>query len=281
MHKLHKGHARMPKNFNLEERLNRYAAAIETKPEHFAGHWAQACHPLDDGEAYKKVVLDLGCGKGTFACGMAAMHPDILFIGMDTEPVCIAYAAQNVCEHHLTNAVMVPGMGSDVTKFFGPHELDSIRINFPTPFPKKRLAEYRLTILERLLDYRKILKPSCSLILKTDSQPYFDFTLTQLKLVNYHLDWQTRFTRGKLPDEPVTEYEERLVAQGAHVLGLKATPQDPAPEHPVQTAELSLSKYLPENLDDLGYIPYGMENTVVNLKNYAHKHHENYFKHNR
>lgn len=40
-------HIRTPKNFVLEERLERYANAIETHPEGYRGRWAEACWPLD------------------------------------------------------------------------------------------------------------------------------------------------------------------------------------------------------------------------------------------
>ena len=199
MHKLHKVHARMPKHFVLEERLARYADAIETEPRKYAGRWAEACHPLDESGLgrFSKVELDLGCGKGAFACGMAKMHPDTLYIGIDTEPVCIAYAAQLALEEKLPNALFVPGMGNDVPEFFGEGELSCIHINFPTPFPKKRFAEYRLTILDRLMDYRRVLAPGAPIVLKTDSQPFFDFTLTQLPLANYRLVWKTDDTRSR------------------------------------------------------------------------------------
>ena len=44
---MHALHARLPKNFVLEERLERYADSIEASPERWAGQWAEACHPLD------------------------------------------------------------------------------------------------------------------------------------------------------------------------------------------------------------------------------------------
>lgn len=39
-------HVRTPKNFVLEERLERYADAIETNPEAYAGDWREACAPV-------------------------------------------------------------------------------------------------------------------------------------------------------------------------------------------------------------------------------------------
>ena len=65
---MHALHLRLPKGFVLEERLARYADAIETSPSQFAGLWATACKPLDGSanSAFREVHLDLGCGKGTF-----------------------------------------------------------------------------------------------------------------------------------------------------------------------------------------------------------------------
>lgn len=90
-------HVRTPKNFVLEERLERYADAIETNPENYAGHWREACAPTDSA-SFARLHLDLGCGKGTYLVERARREPNTLFIGMDQEPICIAYAAQKICE---------------------------------------------------------------------------------------------------------------------------------------------------------------------------------------
>ena len=75
-------HVRTPKNFVLEERLERYANAIETNPESYAGNWCEACAPAG-GAPFTRLHLDLGCGKGTYLVEQARREPDTLFIGMD------------------------------------------------------------------------------------------------------------------------------------------------------------------------------------------------------
>ena len=133
----HGMHARLPRNFVLEERLERYARAIELAPQDWRGRWAAACAPLD-AAPYREVRLDLGCGKGAFAVESARREPDVLFVAMDSEPICVAYAAQRVCESGLPNVIVVPGTGMRVREFFSPGELSCIYLNFPTPFPRKR-----------------------------------------------------------------------------------------------------------------------------------------------
>ena len=268
----HGMHARLPRNFVLEERLERYARAIELAPQDWRGRWAAACAPLD-AAPYREVRLDLGCGKGAFAVESAHREPDVLFVAMDSEPICVAYAAQRVCESGLPNVIVVPGTGMRVREFFSPGELSCIYLNFPTPFPRKREAHKRMASMERLMDFREVLAPGAEVRLRTDSQPLFDFMLTQVPIAGYDLVWQSRDARADFPDAPSSEYEERLGAQGARVFALAATPgPGPAPEHPVQTAELSLAAYLPqdlETLEGLGYAPHGMQATVTNLRNRA------------
>ena len=84
---MHGMHARLPKNFILEERLERYASLIELEPARLAGCWAEACHPLEaEGCArYACVCVDLGCGKGAYVVKEAAAHPDTLYVAIDGE----------------------------------------------------------------------------------------------------------------------------------------------------------------------------------------------------
>lgn len=266
----HALHARLPKNFVLEERLERYGSVIELRPESWRGRWALGCAPLGS-VPFREVRLDLGCGKGGFVVEAARREGDVLFVAMDSEPICVAYAAQRVFESGLPNVVVVPGTGMRLREFFSPGELSVIHLNFPTPFPRKRDAGKRMACMERLMDFREVLAAHGEVRMRTDSQPLFDFMLTQVPLAGYKLLWESRDARSERPDDPASEYELRLGAQGARVLALTATP-GPVPERVEQTAELSLAAYLPRDLDELeglAYAPHGMEATVVNLRNRA------------
>jgi len=265
---MHGMHARLPKNFVLEERLERYAPVIELEPAHYAGLWRDACHALgaSDATGFRRVHVDLGCGKGAFVVRAAKDNPDTLFVAIDGEPICVAYTAQHVTEAALSNVVVVPGLGSQVVRMFGPHEVDAITLNFPTPFPRKKEADKRLTILDRLMEYRRVLAPGASVLLKTDSLPLWHFSQTQFELAGYDVTWLSDNARLERPDDVPTEYETRLTAQGATVYAIEATP-GPEPEHVEQTASLSLIDYLPDDLTSLGYVPHGMQGSVTNLRN--------------
>ena len=154
----------------------------------------------------------------------------------------------------------------DLSAVFAPGELSALLMNFPTPFPKKKKAHLRLTYLDRLMTYRPLLGQGAGIRLRTDSQPLRDFTLTQLELAGYEVTWRSEDVRAEFPDEPWSAYERKLTEQGACAFGIAACP-GPAPERVEQTAPLSLVSYLPDNLDQLDYVPHGMQGCVENLRN--------------
>ena len=154
----------------------------------------------------------------------------------------------------------------DLSTVFAVGELSALLMNFPTPYPKKKKAHLRLTYFDRLMGYRPLLGQDAGIRLRTDSQPLRDFTLTQLELAGYEVTWRSDDVRSEFPDEPWSAYERKLTEQGACAFGIAACP-GPAPEHVEQTAPLSLVSYLPDNLDQLEYVPHGMQGCVENLRN--------------
>lgn len=270
-------HARMPKNFVLEERLERYADAIEVNASAYRSRWAEACWPLRPVETdehpmrFSAVHLDLGCGKGSYIAAMAQAHPDTLFLGMDSEPVCVAYAAQLICERGLCNALVIPGDAARLEHIFAPGELAGISINFPTPHPKRRHARLRVITAEHLAGYQPLLAPDATLTLRTDSQPLFSYALPQFEAAGWPVLWTSTDDRADHPETPLTEYEERLAAQGATVYALCAQPgpQPVSPDQIARALELpqSLFDYLPEDLFATDYIPHGMSYAIDNIRN--------------
>lgn len=266
--------SRLHKGFSFERRLAVCESAFEQKGAAWAGSWrfwtpttaATAADALVKRDVpFERVVLDLGCGKGEYTVACAKCTPGTLFVGIDVDPICVLRSAEEAVREEVGNAVFIHDPDPDLSHYFAAGELSAILMNFPTPFPKKKRAHLRLTYVDRLMAYRALLAPGAPIRLRTDSQPFRDFSLTQLELAGYQVVWETNRVRAMFPDEPESAYERKLVAKGAPVLGFAAVP-GPAPERIEQTAPLSLASYLPDDLDAMTYIPHGMQGTVENMR---------------
>lgn len=287
--------SRLHKGFSFAKRFQGCSDWICCDGAAWAGRWdAWAPGGAVRGKAFSHVVLDLGCGKGEYTVACAKLRPDVLFVGFDVDALCTLRAAEAAAAEGVDNAVfLMDGVPSfeehpeqahasrasvrkgarsgapaevDLSNVFAVGELSALLMNFPTPFPKKKKAHLRLTYLDRLMGYRSLLGRGAGIRLRTDSQPLRDFTLTQLELAGYEVTWRSEDVRAAFPDEPWSAYERKLTEQGACAFGIAACP-GPAPEHVEQTAPLSLVSYLPDNLDQLEYVPHGMQGCVENLRN--------------
>ena len=255
---------RQRKPANIGKDLRTYAAPLVDNPCDYQGTWRQAFMP-----DATEVRLDLGCGKGSFIAEAAAAEPDVLFVGVDLSETCVARSAQKVCEAGLKNVRLIIADASSIDRFFGEGELDRIYLNFNSPFPKKKYAAKRLTYLDHLLRYRLLLKEDGMLDLRTDNVLYWEFSLGQLEIANYNIVQRTddlHADAAAFNTVLSSEYDTRTVARGAHVRCLHAVP-GPALEHYQQTTKLGLTEYLPEDLSTFDEVPYGMEDTLTNMRN--------------
>lgn len=257
--------ARLPKNFVLEDKLTQYANFIEIAPAHYQGVWKEAAAPAGT-QPFAELWLDLGCGRGSFAVAVAQAHPKVLVVAVDLEPVSIAYTAQKAAEAGVKNVVCVPARAEALPNIFAKGEVDRIIMNFPTPFPRKKESKHRLTAPERLAEYANLLAPDAELQLRTDSQPFFDFTRDMLDGLGFSLTFIAHDAHGEKTLGPSSEYEERLTQAGCKVLALRAQAPSAVPAV-LPDGVCSLVDYLPADLENVAYAPLGMEATFENLKN--------------
>ena len=123
------------------------------------------------------IVLELGCGKGEYAVGLAKKYPNKNFIGVDIKGARIWTGAKEVAEKGLSNVGFLRTRIDWIDKCFNKNEVDEIWITFPDPQLKKRRAKKRLTHPLFLIKYHNILKNGGIIHLKTDSQFLYGFTL--------------------------------------------------------------------------------------------------------
>ena len=167
----------------------------------------------------RPIHLEIGCGKGDFAVGMAAKHRETNFIAMERVPdvACIALEkAMAAKDSRPDNLRILIGDARNLTEWFEQHSVDCIYLNFSDPWPKKGYAKRRLTHEGFLELYRKILVPHGMLKLKTDNQGLFDFSLEQFALCGLTVEWQNRDLHAseQAADNIMTEYERNFSERG-------------------------------------------------------------------
>ena len=251
--------ARRPKN--LQQSYEKFGSWVEGDPASWRGSW----HSFRDG-MYRHVHLDLGCGKGGYAVEHAKRHTEDLVVGIDSDEICVARCAELAGAESIPNCIFLLADATMVPMVFSDGEVDFISINFPTPLPRKKHAEQRLVHAKMLLLCRRALDDGGMLRFKTDSRPLFDFSLSQFPLAGFEIVMESTTYDSAAAGDIETLYEGRAKELGASICMLEAAPVD-IPVGVPNNVSMSLVDYLPEDLEAMEYVPFGMEDTVFNLRN--------------
>ncbi len=172
--------------------------------------------------------LEIGCGKGDFACGMAEMHPDVCFVALER----ISNVMVNAVEKATARAEFRPDRlrfavadAATLPEWFAPQSLDAIFLNFSDPWPKKGHTKRRLTHRAFLSTYFSLLKSGGRLAFKTDNVGLFDFTLEELAALGKTPDALTRDLHNSPYNEGnvETEYEKNFSQKGYPIHYLTVT----------------------------------------------------------
>ena len=109
------------------------------KPEKMQGQWY----------AYFKnhypITLELACGKGEYAVGLARLNSEINTIGVDIKGNRIWRGAKTAIEEGLQNVAFLRTEIDKLTNYFKANEVADIWITFPDPQLLLSKAKKRLT----------------------------------------------------------------------------------------------------------------------------------------
>ena len=120
------------------------------------------------------IVLELGCGRGEYAVGLARRYPDRNFIGVDIKGARMWSGATESLKEGLKNVAFLRTNIEIIDRFFAPEEVQEIWLTFSDPQMKK--ATKRLTSTYFLQRYRRFLTDGGLIHLKTDSNFLFTYT---------------------------------------------------------------------------------------------------------
>jgi len=127
------------------------------------------------------ITLELACGKGAYTLALAEKYPDRNFIGVDMKGSRLWTGCVEARKRGLTNVAFLRIEILNIARYFAKGEIDEIWITFPDPFLKNGKFGKRLTATRYLTAYKQVIKDGTPIHLKTDSKPFFDFSLKSLR----------------------------------------------------------------------------------------------------
>jgi tRNA (guanine-N7-)-methyltransferase len=170
------------------------------------------------------IVLELACGKGEYAVGMASLYKDKNFIGVDVKGNRIWVGARTSLEKNLQNVGFLRTEIDQVNEYFSANEVAEIWITFPDPQLRKSKAKKRLTHPKFLRLYQQFLLPGSYIHVKTDSPDLYNFTKKVVEMYGCTLanDFDDLYRHPNISEEMKikTHYESLDIAQSKRVFYL-------------------------------------------------------------
>jgi len=145
-------------------------------PQNMAGNWSSFFSQKGP------ITLELACGKGEYAVGMAEIYPERNFIGVDQKGNRIWVGAKKALSSELKNVAFLRTQIDRIAAYFGADEAEEIWLTFPDPQLRASKHKKRLTHPKYLRLYQSFLKRDGRIHLKTDSPVLYNFTLEAISL---------------------------------------------------------------------------------------------------
>jgi tRNA (guanine-N7-)-methyltransferase len=157
------------------------------------------------------LVLDLGCGDGSFLIEMARRHPELNFLATERMLGRVEKVCRKIARNELQNTRVLRLESHYVLKWLLPPESASIiYVLHPDPWPKRNHHPRRLIQAEFMEAVHRVLAPGGELRVKTDDLPYFQWMEKVFAGSSQfeRLDWD-------IPEDwPQTDFERDFLAKG-------------------------------------------------------------------
>lgn len=132
------------------------------------------------------ITLELACGKGEYAIGLARLCPNRNFVGIDLKGNRMWVGAKSALAEGLHNVAFLRSQIEKLDTYFNEGEVEEIWLTFPDPQLKR--AKKRLTHPRFLKLYQTVMGANGVVNLKTDSPDLYEFTRLVIRLFNFTLE---------------------------------------------------------------------------------------------
>ncbi len=191
------------------------------EPEKLRGKWS--------GFFPKKrpIMLEVGCGKGSFVGQMALLYPEINFIAVDIKLDMLGVGRRNIVKlfensgREVDNIALTRYNVEEINRIIAPEDdIQRIYINFCNPWPRAKHKKRRLTYPRKLRLYRELLKEGMEIHFKTDDDELFEESLGYFRSENFEIVKLERDLHNSDVDvntTPVTEHEKMFSDEGIKI----------------------------------------------------------------
>ncbi|MDR1794303.1 MAG: tRNA (guanosine(46)-N7)-methyltransferase TrmB [Erysipelotrichaceae bacterium] len=183
-------------------------------PQNYKGKWKELL-------GSSVLHIEIGSGKGDWWLKMSEMVPDEGWLAIEKDKNVSATALKKDLQLQ-ANRRWILGDAAELEEWFAKGEVDVIHLNFTDPWPKKHHAKRRLAHFRFLQRYDKILGEDGTLILKTDNQAYFEFSLCELSQAGWRFcEVDLDYRQEPHQEEAISEYEAKFVSLGKPIYRVK------------------------------------------------------------
>ena len=174
--------------------------------------------PFDE---IKPLYVEIGMGCGDFLTEHALRFTERNYLGIERQSPLLVSAGQKIEEKKLKNVALMNIHAMRIEEILMPGRISGIFLNFSDPWSKPRYQKRRLTHIEMLRRYERIMRKGATLTIKTDNRAFFEFSLSQLAMSSFEI---VRVIEGLHDekngvtfsiDDPIlimTEYEKKFVS---------------------------------------------------------------------
>lgn len=199
---------RMRKKGWAEPFLTEHPEVVIATPTEVKGQWKQRLN-------CDELHVEIGCGKGDYFIQMAQKDNQVGWIGVEKERNVAAVAAKKAVEAELGNLAMIALDAENIDTWFAPNEIDVIHLNFSDPWSKAGYKKRRLSHGTFLEKYKSLLVKNGKIIMKTDNQGLFEFSLAEFSQNGWVLsEVSVDFRRVEHPEDAISEYEAKFMSLG-------------------------------------------------------------------
>lgn len=212
-----------PPGVRTTRRRGRTSAAQRTTLATLGASWLVDTTDIASAEARRAtfgrtapLLIDIGVGDGRASVNWAEQHRDADLVAIELHRPGIVKLLRALEDEDRSNVRVLETDAVAVLDELAPGSVDSIRVLFPDPWPKRRHLHRRLVDRRFVATVADLLQPHGELHLATDWDDYAAHIISMVA-TDRRLVPEQPSTR---PSRPVTAYEQRGLDAGRHITDL-------------------------------------------------------------